>query len=88
MAKLDVFSGIIRLAEGAPSPSGKRPDRLTPRELQVIKWLGEGLTNRQIANRLDLSARTVDAHLRSIYAKLQIQSRSAATRYAIEHGLS
>lgn len=46
------------------------------------------MTNRLTAERLGLSIRTVDAHLRSIYAKLGIKSRSAATRYAVEHNLA
>lgn len=62
-------------------------ERLTSRELEVLKLIATGLTNREIAGRFGVSTRTVDAHLRSIYAKLQVKSRSAATRYAVEHGL-
>lgn len=64
-----------------------RADGLTPREIEVVKLLGDGLANREIADKLGLSTRTVDAHLRSVYAKLGIRSRSAATRYAVENGL-
>lgn len=60
---------------------------LTPRELEVVKLVAAGLTNRDIANRLGLSARTIDAHLRSIYGKIGVTSRSAATRYAMEREL-
>jgi DNA-binding NarL/FixJ family response regulator len=65
-----------------------RTDRLTARELEVLKLVGSGLANREIADQLNRSTRTVDAHLRSIYAKLGIRTRSAATRYAIENGLT
>lgn len=65
-----------------------RADRLTPRELEVLRLLGNGLANREIADQLMVSTRTVDAHLRSVYAKLGIRTRSAATRYAIENGLT
>jgi DNA-binding CsgD family transcriptional regulator len=65
-----------------------RTDGLTLREVEIIRLLAAGLTNRQIAERLGLSVRTVDAHLRSIYAKLGVKSRSAATRYAVEHQLA
>lgn len=63
------------------------PARLTARELDVLKLLTAGLTNREIAERLGLSSRTVDAHLRSIYGKISVASRSAATRYAVVRGL-
>ena len=61
--------------------------QLTRRELEVLKLIALGLTNREIADRIRVSTRTVDAHLRSIYAKLDVRSRSAATRYAVDHGL-
>jgi len=63
------------------------PDHLTSREVHVLKLVSAGLTNREIADRLGLSSRTVDAHLRSIFGKIGVGSRSAATRYAVEHGL-
>ena len=60
---------------------------LTGREVEVLRLLAMGLTNAQIAERLVISLLTVKAHVRSIYSKLDIASRSAATRYAIEHKL-
>lgn len=60
---------------------------LTNRQVEVLRLLGRGLTDAQIANELFLSPRTVHAHLRAIYRKLQVSHRSAATRFAIEHGL-
>jgi non-specific serine/threonine protein kinase len=60
---------------------------LTARELEVLRWVAQGLTDAQVAERLVVSRRTVNSHLRSIYGKLGIASRSAATRYAIEHDL-
>ena len=65
-----------------------RADGLTVREVEILRLVAAGMTNRQTAERLGLSIRTVDAHLRSIYAKLGIKSRSAATRYAVEHNLA
>lgn len=62
-------------------------DELTRREIDVLKLIAEGLTDAQVAGRLVLSARTVQAHVRSIYSKLNITTRSAATRYAIKRGL-
>jgi predicted ATPase/DNA-binding CsgD family transcriptional regulator len=63
------------------------PDRLTPRELEVLELVAQGLTSAQIADRLVLSQLTVNSHVRSIYSKLGITSRSSATRYAITHNL-
>jgi len=62
-----------------------RHDGLTAREQEVLKLVAAGLTNREAAATLGVSGRTVDAHLRSIYAKLGVTSRSAATRYAIQN---
>jgi DNA-binding NarL/FixJ family response regulator len=55
--------------------------------VDVLKLVTAGMTNREIAGRLGVSARTIDAHLRSIYGKLGVASRSEATRYALERGL-
>jgi DNA-binding CsgD family transcriptional regulator len=64
-----------------------RADGLTPREVEILRLVTSGRTNRQLAEELGVSTRTIDAHLRSIYAKLGVKSRSAATRYAVEHDL-
>ncbi len=61
------------------------PAGLTEREVEVLRWLARGLTNQEIAGKLVLSRRTVHAHLRSIYGKLDVTTRSAATRAAIEN---
>jgi DNA-binding CsgD family transcriptional regulator/tetratricopeptide (TPR) repeat protein len=65
-----------------PLPSG-----LTDREREILRFVAQGLTNAAIADHLSLSPRTVEAHLRRIYRKLDIPSRAAATRFAVEHGL-
>ncbi|HYA99627.1 MAG TPA: AAA family ATPase [Ktedonobacteraceae bacterium] len=63
-------------------------DGLTEREIEVLRAVAQGLTDTQVAERLVISPRTVHSHLNSIYSKLGISSRSAATRYAIEHDLA
>ena len=60
---------------------------LTTRELEVLALVADGLTDAEVAERLVVSIRTVHAHLRSIYRKIGVRSRSTATRYALEHGL-
>jgi DNA-binding NarL/FixJ family response regulator len=64
------------------------PDALTAREVEVLRLAARGLTDAEIATQLVLSPRTVQVHLRSIYSKLGITTRSAATRYAIQHHLA
>lgn len=80
--------GQVR-SKGQPArdPISNYPSELTKRELEVLRLIAEGLTDAQVADRLFLSTRTVQAHLRSIYSKLNVTTRSAATRYAMEHGV-
>ncbi len=68
-----------------PSPSATGD--LTEREVQVLRLVARGLSDAQIAEALVISPRTVNAHLRSIYSKLDITSRNAATYFALEHHL-
>ena len=60
---------------------------LSPREVEVLALVAEGLTNPQVAQRLYLSPHTVSRHLRSVYTKLGVPSRAAAAREALERGL-
>jgi len=60
---------------------------LTPRELQVLRLVATGKTNRMIAEDLQLSEKTVDRHVSNIFNKIGVASRSAATAYAYEHDL-
>ena len=70
-----------------PASPAARPAGLTAREIEVLCLVTDGLTDGQIADRLSLSARTVGQHLRSVYNKLGVSSRTAATRRAIERGI-
>jgi predicted ATPase/DNA-binding CsgD family transcriptional regulator len=72
----------------SPPSAAKHPAGLTSREVEVLGLVAEGLTNAQIAQRLFLSPRTVHTHLNSIYHKIGVNSRAAATRYALEHHLA
>jgi len=65
----------------------RHPEGLTPRELEVLRLLADGMTSNQIAERLVVSLPTVNTHVAAIFNKLGVNSRSAATRYAVEHHL-
>lgn len=68
--------------------SGERPSgTLTHREMEVLRLVATGLTNRGVAGKLSLSEKTVARHLSNIFGKLGLSSRAAATAYAYEHGL-
>jgi ATP/maltotriose-dependent transcriptional regulator MalT len=60
---------------------------LTAREVEVLRLLAQGFTSTRIAEQLVISLVTVNSHVRSIYSKLGVSSRSAATRFALEHHL-
>jgi DNA-binding NarL/FixJ family response regulator len=69
------------LEEGAPD------DQLTPRELEVVKLIAEAHTNKQIAEALHLSEKTVESHRGNVLAKLGMRDRVELVRYAIRRGL-
>jgi DNA-binding CsgD family transcriptional regulator len=75
---------VDSLARDAPSVDAHG---LTPRELQVLRLVAAGETNKAIAAELFLSDRTVDRHVSNIFTKLGVSSRAAATAYAYEHQL-
>jgi DNA-binding NarL/FixJ family response regulator len=71
-----------------PSSAPEHPAGLTSREIEVLGLVTAGMTSAQIAKELFLSPRTVETHITSIYHKIGVSSRSAATRFALEHGLA
>ena len=94
------LQGIPELLAAMRTPAGEPPalaphvehkpatwQELTPRELDVLQLLSQGLTNIEIGRRLVISPNTVSMHMRSIFSKLGVNSRSAATRYAFVHSL-
>ena len=65
----------------------QRADGMTPREVEILRLLGQGLTNKQIAYRLEISAKTVRNHIGNLYSKLGVGDRSQAVLYAVRKGL-
>ncbi len=93
-ARESVFTQVSRKAKRqqalSTSPTKQKvsyPLGLTPREVDVLRLVAQGLTDAEIAERLDISYRTVSTHLTSIYNKLGIHSRVAAVRFAVENRL-
>ncbi len=77
----------IQSTRSSPPKAPGYPAGLTTREVEVLRLVANGLTVIQVAEQLVVSPRTVSTHLTSIYNKLGVNSRSAATRFAVEHGL-
>jgi predicted ATPase/DNA-binding CsgD family transcriptional regulator len=73
--------------EEPAAPPTTYPARLSAREVEVLRLVAEGLTNAQVAEKLFISPRTVNAHLNSIYGKLGFNSRVEATRFAVDQDL-
>ncbi|QQO13216.1 response regulator [Bradyrhizobium diazoefficiens] len=93
MGKLGPNEFLLRLAKdsGAETPAAFSSELgLTTREGEVLSWLSKGKTNRDIAQILGLSPRTVDKHLEQIYSKLGVENRTAAAAIAVNatHGKS
>jgi DNA-binding CsgD family transcriptional regulator len=80
----DLARAVALLAEEAPRG---RPNGLTARELEVLRLVAAGKTNKAIAKQLFLSEKTVDRHVSNIFTKIDVSSRAAATAYAYEHEL-
>ena len=77
---------LLRLIEGdlgATRRSCGRRSRLTEREAEVLLWIARGKSNRDIAEILSLSPRTVNKHLEQIYAKLGVENRTSAAALAV-----
>ena len=85
-------TGEIAESLQAPIPTSARrrdgfPDKLSAREVEVLRLVAKGCSNQQIADQLVLSIKTVARHMSNIFDKIGVDRRSAATAYAFERGL-
>ena len=86
---LDDLLNLARELATTPGPApGGSPAGLTPREMEVLRLVAEGASNRGIAERLSLSERTVENHVLHILTKLGLESRTAAATWAVRHGIA
>lgn len=85
----DVRSRIAIPGREATSPHGtsSRVSKLTPRELEILRYVASGLTQKEIATTAHISAKTVDNHTTNLMNKLGIHDRVKLTRFAIREGI-
>jgi DNA-binding NarL/FixJ family response regulator len=76
-----------RADDGTPVPN-ELPGSLTTREIEVLRLIASGRSNRQIADTLFLSPRTIERHIANIYLKIDAHSKAEATRFALQHHLA
>jgi DNA-binding NarL/FixJ family response regulator len=83
----EVVEAVLGAAGHRVSRRYEGPAGLTAREIEVLRLLARGLSNKQIAAQLVISPKTVATHAEHIYAKIGAPSRAAAGLYAMQHGL-
>ena len=85
--ELGAIDDLARVAARLPPEAPSRPSGLTDRELQVLRLVAQGCTNREVADALVLSEHTVRRHLQNVFARLGVSSRAAAVAFAVQHDL-
>ncbi len=81
-----IIQSYVKKAKKGDEISQRNPKNLTRREVQILQLICEGLTNKQIADGLFISVRTVDAHKNHIMQKLGLRSTAQLVKFAIKHG--
>ncbi len=82
----DVISLYREMARGEAQPTD-RPHGLTAREIDVLRLVAEGLTNKEIADRLHMAVGTVKTHLHRAFEKMGVRDRTQAALFVVRHGL-
>jgi two-component system, NarL family, invasion response regulator UvrY len=92
-SRRELLDAIVRIhgGERVMPTHHSEPDPvaiLSPRELETLRYLAQGMTNREIAERLGISTKTIDTHRGHVLKKLNLRNNSDVTRFALEHGLT
>jgi DNA-binding CsgD family transcriptional regulator len=87
VARVDALRNTLEPVAAASKTDSAREHGLTARELEVLRLVASGKTNKTIAKELCLSEKTIDRHVSNIFVKVNVASRAAATAFAYEHGL-
>jgi DNA-binding NarL/FixJ family response regulator len=85
--RLGATKDLARVRTLLPNEVSQGAGPLTDREVQVLRLVASGMTNRAIAGKLKISEKTVARHLSNIFTKLDLGSRTAAAAYAYDHNL-
>lgn len=85
--RLRAAPDLARLERESAAFATRRPAGLSPREVEILRLIAAGNTNRAIAAAVGISERTVDRHVSNIFTKLDVSTRAAATAFAYEHDL-
>jgi len=84
---LDAVRAVLNAAGETPPPARGAPAGLSEREIEVLRLMTQGLSNREIGKRLFISGRTAEHHVQHIYTKIGVSTRAAAAMFAMHHDL-
>jgi NarL family two-component system response regulator LiaR len=84
----DITRKLVDQLASSETDPGPVPDELTPRELEVLRLVAQGMSNREIAQALTISEKTVKTHVSNILGKLNLADRTQAAIYAHRHGIA
>jgi DNA-binding CsgD family transcriptional regulator len=87
VGRAEVDAVLAAAGQATRPPNVARPAGLTEREVDVLRMIARGLSNKQVAAALGISPKTVGHHVEHLYAKAGVTTRAGATLFAMEHGL-
>jgi DNA-binding NarL/FixJ family response regulator len=82
-----LLGDLVGRKETSAHPHYDRYESLSPREREVLRFVALGYTNQEIADRLSISVKTIETYRARLMEKLNLKSRSALVRYALQRGL-